>query len=494
MSIFFGTSNPSLSNVIARRVAARTARKLASKIYTDDMRTPPEELIRRHRLEIVAHFYPGAVISHRSAIEARVSPGGKLHLTVHSSAPSKRALPGLEIRTWDGPPAQPDDIPMVSGGAGQLFTSSQARALLENLQIARARKNDEPKTLTQAELEQWLDKQIRFLGAQWLDQTIAQVETVAQRLGWTDEGSEFAAMAAAIKRQPSTVHLVSEEARARAQGTPFDPDRLTLFSLLHARLATETFLELPRPPAEEIENRAFWEAYFSNYIEGTKFTVDEAQAIIYTPREAADINQRRPQDAHDILETYRLIVDAHISRDCAQSVESFIDLLKRRHARMMASRLETKPGVFKDRPNSIGSTTFVAPDLVSETLQRGWPAVTSLQSATARALYMLFLVSEVHPFSDGNGRISRLFMNAELEASGHARLIIPTALRTDYLSVLGAMTLGDNPVPLVAFARKITQINKEIPFDSFERTREHFKKTGAMNEIPTTFNIAQVAQ
>jgi fido (protein-threonine AMPylation protein) len=46
---------------------------------------------------------------------------------------------------------------------------------------------------------------------------------------------------------------------------------------------------------------------------------------------------------------------------------------------------------------------------------RGWPAGRELPSASARALYVLFLIAEVHPFNDGNGRISRLGMNAELE-------------------------------------------------------------------------------
>jgi len=32
----------------------------------------------------------------------------------------------------------------------------------------------------------------------------------------------------------------------------------------------------------------------------------------------------------------------------------------------------------------------------------------------ARALLAMFIVSEVHPFIDGNGRLARLVMNAEL--------------------------------------------------------------------------------
>jgi Fic family protein len=36
------------------------------------------------------------------------------------------------------------------------------------------------------------------------------------------------------------------------------------------------------------------------------------------------------------------------------------------------------------------------------------------------------MISEVHPFMDGNGRISRIMMNAELTAAGMPKIIIPT--------------------------------------------------------------------
>ncbi|MDD2764923.1 MAG: Fic family protein [Opitutaceae bacterium] len=493
MAVFFGTSDPKQSNKISRAVTANKARKIAPKVYTDDLTTPIEDIVRRHRLEIVAHFYPGAVISHRSAIETNVSPRGKLHLTLPGAAQPKRILPGLEIRIWNGPAAQPDDIQTSFGTGMGLYTASQPRALLENMQIARARADDETKTLSQEELDRWIDRQIRVFGPAWLDQTLSQAETVAQRLGWNREYGELTALVTAFKSASSPIHLVTDVAQARARGTPFDPERMTLFGLLHARLAVESFRALPRMPAEEVDNRAFWEAYFSNYIEGTKFTVEEAHAIVYNPTAAKDINRKRPHDAHDIAETHRLIIDPNISVELPKSADSFIELIKRRHARMMSSRLDVAPGVFKALPNSVGSHTFVLPAMVEETLRRGLPAVYNLPTATARAFYMLFLVSEVHPFNDGNGRISRLCMNAELEAAGQARLIIPTSFRTDYLGVLGALSLRSDPDPFVAFAHKMIGINGQIPFGSFEKSHEHFKKTGAMNEAPGTFDISPFA-
>lgn len=48
------------------------------------------------------------------------------------------------------------------------------------------------------------------------------------------------------------------------------------------------------------------------------------------------------------------------------------------------------------------------------------------------ALFILFMVSELHPFSDGNGRISRIMMNAELVHADESKIIIPTVFREDF--------------------------------------------------------------
>lgn len=488
MALYFGTSDPVRSTEISRAVKAGKMRKIASKIYTDDVTSPMEDIVRRHRLEIVARFYPNAVISHRSAIEGTVSPGGNLHISMPGAVAPVRELPGLNIRVWRGPKPQPDDI-RTGFGDQAIYTASHARALLENMQIARARREDEAKTLSQEEMERWMDRQIRVFGPEWLEQKRQQTAEVAARFGWEREKAEFDSLAAALQGKPSSFRLASDFARSRAQGKPFDPERITLFRLLQARLAQEAFKELPRPPGQEFENRAFWEAYFSNFIEGTKFTVEEARVIVYDVAAAQALEQRRPDDAHDVRETYRLIEDPKISGEVPKSPAHLMELIRRRHARMMASRAKVEPGVFKQWNNNFGSRIFVAPELVEETLARGWPVSRDLRSASARALYMLFLIAEVHPFNDGNGRISRLTMNAELEAAGCARLIVPTSFRIDYLSVLEALTARGDPEPYVSFGHKLIDLNSRMPFGSFEQSHEHFRSTGALDDSSTMLNL-----
>lgn len=63
------------------------------------------------------------------------------------------------------------------------------------------------------------------------------------------------------------------------------------------------------------------------------------------------------------------------------------------------------------------------------TLQAGYGYIEQLATAWPRALMTMFVVSEVHPFNDGNGRIARMMMNAELSSAGLARVIVPVRWR-----------------------------------------------------------------
>lgn len=52
----------------------------------------------------------------------------------------------------------------------------------------------------------------------------------------------------------------------------------------------------------------------------------------------------------------------------------------------------------------------------------------------------MFVMSEVHPFLDGNGRIARVMMNAELVYAGQSKIIIPKVFREDYMGALKKFT------------------------------------------------------
>jgi predicted nucleotidyltransferase component of viral defense system len=90
------------------------------------------------------------------------------------------------------------------------------------------------------------------------------------------------------------------------------------------------------------KNISFFESYFSNFIEGTEFEVDEAAEIIFEGKMPKD----RPQDAHDILGTYQLLSSREEMFLTPKTYEDFIVLLKNRHKIIMSSRPTVAPGEF----------------------------------------------------------------------------------------------------------------------------------------------------
>lgn len=67
-----------ISATITRALKAGRIRKIASKLFRDDLTSSLEEILHRNRLEIIPNFYLGAVISHRWALEGNVSPAALL--------------------------------------------------------------------------------------------------------------------------------------------------------------------------------------------------------------------------------------------------------------------------------------------------------------------------------------------------------------------------------------------------------------------------------
>ncbi len=145
------------------------------------------------------------------------------------------------------------------------------------------------------------------------------------------------------------------------------------------------------------ETLAFYEAYFSNFIEGTEFAVREAEEIIFEGK----IPNARPADAHDVLGTYQIVASTQEMQKPPKNAHDFLKLSKQRHATIMAKRPEKLAGEFKLEGNRAGSTLFVVPELVEGTLKKGFELYQSLDAPFHRAVFMMFLVAEVHPFADG---------------------------------------------------------------------------------------------
>lgn len=112
---------------------------------------------------------------------------------------------------------------------------------------------------------------------------------------------------------------------------------------------------------------------------------------------------------------------------------------------------------------------FVVPRFVRGTLVEGSKLLPSVPPGTARALMAMFLVSEVHPFADGNGRLARLVMNAELSVVNSCRIIVPTLFREEYLDSLRVLTREGNPSPFLDAMQWICQWTAAFDYEDLDK-------------------------
>lgn len=472
--LIFGTSNNKEAKRLRRLLRAGKAKKIAPRLYTTNLTDLPEKIIRDNYHEILGRLFPKAVISHRTALEGKPTVKWEVFLT--SSYPRTVVLPGLTVRIIKGPPAGIADRPFM---VGDLFLASEPRAFLENLQPSR-RGLTTPKSISRKELEERLERILRLRGERALNNLRDEARRVADESGFLEELKSLDSIIGALLKTRPASELQSALAKARAAGEAFDPERLRVFEALFSALKQTPLRETAEAHenSEALRVLAFFEAYFSNYIEGTKFEVDQAREIVFEGK----IPSTRPKDAHDVLGTYRVVSNIAGLSERPQDMDSFWTLLSARHEAMLGARPEIRPGEIKMDVNRAGDTVFVVPELVRGTLARGFEFYKVLDSPSARAAFMMFLVSEVHPFNDGNGRIARVMMNAELVSAGLRRIIFPTVFRDDYLGALRALSRKSDPGAYLRMFDRAQLFSACIDFSDFPAARRALEAANAFKD------------
>jgi len=183
-----------------------------------------------------------------------------------------------------------------------------------------------------------------------------------------------------------------------------------------------------------------------------------------------------------VLGTFRVVSDRTEMMRAPQTLDEFVALLRGRHAHVMEGRPDKSPGTFKAKQNRAGETLFVAPELVHGTLAHGFQLHRALPDAFQRAVFMMFLVSEVHPFVDGNGRVARIMMNAELVAAGERRIIVPTIFRSNYLTGLEALSHNGVTRTLIRSLDFLQRYTLAINFSTLARSQEQLEATNAFRD------------
>lgn len=178
--IVFGSSESKKSQAIRRAVQAGQLKKIATRLYTSNLKDKPDQIIKRNLYHILGEFFPKAVLSHRSALEGGPSKENTIVLTYQYT--KNWLLPGLTVRLVKGKGAMLGDTPFIAN----LFLASRERALLENLQKSRDRGRS-AKILSQHYIEQYLDKLCQAYGPEELNMLRDKAKKLSKNLSLEKE-------------------------------------------------------------------------------------------------------------------------------------------------------------------------------------------------------------------------------------------------------------------------------------------------------------------
>lgn len=233
-------------------------------------------------------------------------------------------------------------------------------------------------------------------------------------------------------------------------------------------------LDTLRPLAPEQEQRVLqkfrleWN-YNSNAIEGNALTLGETRSLLLHGLTAAGKPMRDHLDIKGHNEAVLWLEE--IVRDQRPLTEQFI---RGMHQVLLGepyyvaaqtpdgqpTRKLITPGQYKTSPNNVLTATgemfyFASPE---ETPARMTDLVDWYRGeADAPTLHPVALATEfhyrfvcIHPFDDGNGRMSRLLMNLILMRHGYPMTVIQATDRNRYLAALAEADAGE-PAPFLRF-------------------------------------------
>lgn len=196
--------------------------------------------------------------------------------------------------------------------------------------------------------------------------------------------------------------------------------------------------------------------YHSNAIEGNTLTIYETKAILEDGITIAGKSMREHLEA--INHKQAIILTEEIVKNKEIVSER---LIKELHAIILHGIDPSNAGVYRNQDVIISGANHtppnhtVVPQLMMD-LMEWYDKNTDLHPLKRAAIFTSKFVN-IHPFIDGNGRISRLLMNLELIKSGYLPIIIDSEQRFKYYEVLDIAAVDENYAPFIQFVAGFEQ-------------------------------------
>lgn len=202
--------------------------------------------------------------------------------------------------------------------------------------------------------------------------------------------------------------------------------------------------------------------YNSNHIEGNTLTYGDTELLL----RMGDDFKAHNNSLRDVEEMRAHDVAIFMLREWAQTpdrslLESDIrDLNKTilvrpfwadaRTSDGQATRRLITPGQYKEFPNHVQLKSgeifrYAEPNEVAPKMQEllDWYNTQEEEHPVVTAAFLHYKFVCIHPFDDGNGRVSRLLMNYHLMKAGYPPIIIKSADKNNYLYALNQADTGN---------------------------------------------------
>ncbi len=226
--------------------------------------------------------------------------------------------------------------------------------------------------------------------------------------------------------------------------------------------------------------------YNSNHIEGNTLTYGQTEMLLMFGKVVDEANMKDLEEMKASNVGLKMVKEMALDKE-QPLTEYFIRTLHKTLLREDYTVYRQRPdgtntsyvvhaGVYKTRPNSVITVTgerfeYASPEetpaLMTDLLQ--WYHQAE-KEGTMKPIELASLFHyryiRIHPFEDGNGRISRLMVNYILYRHGYPMIVVKSADKENYLTALNRCDVAIGPVPSDGAHAELSQIAPFVEYMS----------------------------
>lgn len=221
-------------------------------------------------------------------------------------------------------------------------------------------------------------------------------------------------------------------------------DDKLLDTILKKKEKLDSFRPLPPSLAEKLRDQFIVEwTYNSNAIEGNTLSLKETEVVLHHGVTIGGKSLREHFEAVNHKEGIEFL-----EKIIAEKQNISEEIIRKLHGIILRNIDDKEAGAYRRYNVRIMGASFLPPraekvkPLMKDLLQ--WYNTGKHDyTVPVLAAQMHYRLVHIHPFIDGNGRLSRLLMNLILMAAGYPPAVILNSDRAEYYRVLSTADSGD---------------------------------------------------